>query len=858
MFSIILDALFLLLSGYTPLESGIHSMNIIWQGQHIMGSPYTITVDSSIDAPDIWHKPTKRSHSPLRKLDIQGLNGAGERKKGSSHPKSRGTVTRKRIIRYIVKMEGNDVIIDGKEDLCEAINKIKKQQKKIPSISVDDFDLNKDSECFFKQETGDMEENTNSDDTINQEFSASSNYISEFNEDQCTEADPPYLFNLSDSLDLENGKDCLNLTKNNEFDNEHSKTEEFNGNYFDEYQASGTTDEKITSDSDNVDSHENKSIGDIFKLQSFNTVAEVYTHSSSEESENFDDKHNDTDTDRKKLINPRRKSNKRNKFSFFENKRVKHQSNVNTNSFSDNDMNSDINEDRSQISASDDMFFPVHKVQYEMLHDDEEDTDDHTDYSSKRRTSFTELHESNYLDDDTEEIDNTEIEIEENFTSVAENHNNGFGLYQCPVKHYGAEDMRNCLRANHDLFQCDHSLSFWSETVTSTPPDFENNSLESNPENNSSDTLDKPESAASGFDRMLLELGNIVSSETFSVGCEETNPLENSFFELKDSDFYTPISFSSEDSDLTKHNDNDIELLKKYLMRELPDNKRRISWPERDILPSIQESSFEGIMDLESYNDKIKNKEIRENSDSSLNITKNQLEDDSDSCPNTPKNETPIEGPCVSEESSPKRTDTKSENKCNTPTDKLEETIEENSSPIDDASKIATSTSNSVLNNSNKRDIQPKRLSEMKFSTCTYLERHLTHTSPSRNSTNYILTRATPVMIDDTSENTPLPSTATCSNENDFNSLELKPPQCLSVKRVVQIFQKEKEEPLDTWPNEGQNSKSNFKTFKDDILKSKSDDRADILDLGSGQFSRGDISRSSIKDRVKIFECGRK
>ncbi|XP_076322051.1 uncharacterized protein LOC143231390 [Tachypleus tridentatus] len=128
---------------YTPLCTGKHRLSIIWQGQHIMGSPYNINVDESIINHSLKTKvrPPRRLLLPQRLNDIHrqdsfdslrcleqspinhcvSCNPENSDKLSSSSTQKLGGVTKRRILRQVVSINGHNVVVEGNEKLTDAI-----------------------------------------------------------------------------------------------------------------------------------------------------------------------------------------------------------------------------------------------------------------------------------------------------------------------------------------------------------------------------------------------------------------------------------------------------------------------------------------------------------------------------------------------------------------------------------------------------------------------------------------------------------------------------------------------------------------------------------------------------------------
>lgn len=108
--------------GYTPVECGQHRLSIIWQGQHIMGSPYTVNVDNTLCSEDsIKLKKSKEflrvencyrpSNNDTKVCDSLQVIDAEK----PFRPKF-GAVTKKRVLRHIMVVDGKEMVIETDSD----------------------------------------------------------------------------------------------------------------------------------------------------------------------------------------------------------------------------------------------------------------------------------------------------------------------------------------------------------------------------------------------------------------------------------------------------------------------------------------------------------------------------------------------------------------------------------------------------------------------------------------------------------------------------------------------------------------------------------------------------------------------
>lgn len=127
--------------GYTPLVKGEHKLSIIWQGQHIMGSPYTITVD---DAKNIGAlTPRKSLTPPLHRAateDILLRSSCKCTKTSSCSNPKLGSVSKRRILRHFVIVDGKEIVIENSspDKLAKTFRKLNSCNKE---CSFEDFQI---------------------------------------------------------------------------------------------------------------------------------------------------------------------------------------------------------------------------------------------------------------------------------------------------------------------------------------------------------------------------------------------------------------------------------------------------------------------------------------------------------------------------------------------------------------------------------------------------------------------------------------------------------------------------------------------------------------------------------------------
>ncbi|XP_054706508.1 uncharacterized protein LOC129216322 [Uloborus diversus] len=96
---------------YKPLYKGPHKISVLWHGLHVFGSPYTVTVEDPCQV-------TNANNSAYIKPALKSFNS--EDKSVTKKPSVRfqdskekfGKTLKKRVLRYIVKIDGKDVAVD--------------------------------------------------------------------------------------------------------------------------------------------------------------------------------------------------------------------------------------------------------------------------------------------------------------------------------------------------------------------------------------------------------------------------------------------------------------------------------------------------------------------------------------------------------------------------------------------------------------------------------------------------------------------------------------------------------------------------------------------------------------------------
>uniref|UniRef100_A0A224Y451 Protein containing CH and Filamin domain n=1 Tax=Rhipicephalus zambeziensis TaxID=60191 RepID=A0A224Y451_9ACAR len=106
---------------YTPLLKGKHQLSIIWHGQHLAGSPFTVNVDDSTDyADDLLLQRQDSADSQSSEKDYPAPASP------TSAAQLKGKVKRRRVLRRIVNVNGQDIVIEGddKDKLFEVLRSL--------------------------------------------------------------------------------------------------------------------------------------------------------------------------------------------------------------------------------------------------------------------------------------------------------------------------------------------------------------------------------------------------------------------------------------------------------------------------------------------------------------------------------------------------------------------------------------------------------------------------------------------------------------------------------------------------------------------------------------------------------------
>ncbi|XP_037573793.1 uncharacterized protein LOC119456222 isoform X5 [Dermacentor silvarum] len=109
---------------YTPVLKGKHQLSIIWHGQHLAGSPFTVNVDDSTDYADdllLQRQDSVESQSSEKDEKLYPAPASP-----TSAAQLKGKIKRRRVLRRIVNVNGQDIVIEGddKDKLCEVLRSL--------------------------------------------------------------------------------------------------------------------------------------------------------------------------------------------------------------------------------------------------------------------------------------------------------------------------------------------------------------------------------------------------------------------------------------------------------------------------------------------------------------------------------------------------------------------------------------------------------------------------------------------------------------------------------------------------------------------------------------------------------------
>ncbi|CAN7983168.1 unnamed protein product [Ixodes hexagonus] len=110
---------------YTPVIKGKHQLSIIWHGQHLTGSPFTVNVDDSTDyAEDAMLQRQDSTESQSSEKDDKPSVAAVP----TPQCQLKGRVKRRRVLRRILNVNGQDIVIEGDdpEKLQQVLQSISK------------------------------------------------------------------------------------------------------------------------------------------------------------------------------------------------------------------------------------------------------------------------------------------------------------------------------------------------------------------------------------------------------------------------------------------------------------------------------------------------------------------------------------------------------------------------------------------------------------------------------------------------------------------------------------------------------------------------------------------------------------
>lgn len=119
---------------YTPVLKGKHQLSIIWHGQHVAGSPFTVNVDDSTDYADdllLQRQDSTESQSSEKDDKLQPAPSSP-----TSAAQLKGRIKRRRVLRRIVNVNGQDIVIEGddRDKLHEVLRSLSASAKQNGSI----------------------------------------------------------------------------------------------------------------------------------------------------------------------------------------------------------------------------------------------------------------------------------------------------------------------------------------------------------------------------------------------------------------------------------------------------------------------------------------------------------------------------------------------------------------------------------------------------------------------------------------------------------------------------------------------------------------------------------------------------
>lgn len=147
---------------YIPLLKGIHKLSIIWQGQHIMNSPYTVNVeDCGIESERVSQRSVN-SYSPTKFVPGLQYPVNALSKRNSLCFEETATVVGRRVLKQVVMVNGKEkVITDHNNDILVISNELKENSDNEYLSDAKQFDkkLN-DREISAKQSILNCEDDT--------------------------------------------------------------------------------------------------------------------------------------------------------------------------------------------------------------------------------------------------------------------------------------------------------------------------------------------------------------------------------------------------------------------------------------------------------------------------------------------------------------------------------------------------------------------------------------------------------------------------------------------------------------------------------------------------------------------------
>lgn len=134
---------------YTPVIKGKHQLSVIWHGQHVSGSPFTVNVDDSTDyVDDAFLQRQDSTESQSSEKDDKPSVVAVPAIQGQL----KGRVRRRRVLRRIVNVNGQDIVIEG-DDPEKLQEVLRSTSKNVLRQTSTDLSLNKDKRSHAAEAT---------------------------------------------------------------------------------------------------------------------------------------------------------------------------------------------------------------------------------------------------------------------------------------------------------------------------------------------------------------------------------------------------------------------------------------------------------------------------------------------------------------------------------------------------------------------------------------------------------------------------------------------------------------------------------------------------------------------------------